>query len=85
MTKEEYKKYMKTKTVWDTILYMACCLSTGLFLGESIKHPNFPNILITTLSALMAIESNKWFRADLHKFFRVKDSIKNSAQKSIQR
>ena len=85
MTKQEYKKYMKTKTIGDTILYMACCFSTGLFLGDSIKEPNFLNILITTLSALMAIESNKWFKADLHKFFRVKDSIKNSATKSIQR
>lgn len=85
MTKEEYKKYMKKKTVGDTMLYLGCCLATGLFLGDSIKEPNFLNILITTLSALMAIDSNGRFKHDLHNLYRMKDSIKNCAKQPQQR
>ena len=54
MTKEEFKKTNNKNLALDLMAYMGCCIATGIFIGNIIKEPNFPDLLASILTALSA-------------------------------
>lgn len=54
MTREEFRKINNKNLTLDLITYAGCCIATGLFVGNIIKEPNFPDLLGSILTALSA-------------------------------
>ncbi|MCQ2572021.1 MAG: hypothetical protein MJ165_03445 [Alphaproteobacteria bacterium] len=54
MTREEFRKINNKNLTLDLITYAGCCFATGIFIGNIIKEPNFPDLLASILTALSA-------------------------------